>query len=236
MGAWKQAWWLTRNEQSKDRFQWLWSAIFMIYCGGMGGVMLVGEQEVPSVVFDGYFMIMLPFQGFLFSRRSFRYIQEDSYTQMLIYYRRLPISAQAVMWSRLQQSLLAFIYNGIFFYGSLYVTQLHHQGFRLDQYLAFGLTCTGFGFLITGFYIYGEFLHSGKKYLLLSAFQVPLIILLVFIIHLTGNNGFMSAIKMSKTWGLLSPLMWIMLAVGLTSLWLLSRVTLKQLIKRDLSI
>lgn len=116
MNEWKQAWWLTRNQTSKDKLQWLWSAIFMIYTGGMSGVMLLGQQQTDFInpVVDSFFLIMLPFQGFMFCRRSFRYIQEDSYTQMLAYYRRIPIPEQAVMWSRLQQALMAFAYNGIF--------------------------------------------------------------------------------------------------------------------------
>lgn len=178
MNEWKQAWWLTRSQMSKDKLQWLWSAIFMIYTGSMSGVMLVGQQQTDFInpVVDAFFLLMLPFQGFMFCRRSFRYIHEDSYTQMLAYYRRIPIPEQAVMWSRLQQSLMAFAYNGIFFYGSLFVVNLHSEGFRWDQYLAFSLTCTGYGLVVTGLYIYGEFLNSGKKYLLLSTllYQSPL--------------------------------------------------------------
>ena len=132
MNDWKQAWWLTRSEWSKDRYQWLWSAMFMIYVGAMGGVMLYGQREESALntISDSYFLLMIPFQGFIFSRRSFRYIQEDSYTQMLTYYRRLPISAETVMWGRIQQALLAFIFNGIFYYGALYVSVMHLEGFR----------------------------------------------------------------------------------------------------------
>ncbi|WP_145050341.1 hypothetical protein [Paenibacillus xylanexedens] len=237
MNAWKQALWLTRSEMSKDRFQWLWSAIFMIYTGSMSGVMLIQQHEVSFInpVVDTFFLIMVPFQGFLFSRRSFRYIQEDSYTQMLAFYRRLPIPNETVMWSRLQQSIMTFAYNGIFFYGSLYVVRLHEEAFRWDQYLAFAMTCTGYGLFMTGLYIYGEFLFSGKKYLLLSALLLPLTIGLSLLIRLSGSYGLWIVIDHSKRWSLLSPIMWIALVVGLTALWLFSRVTLKKLACRDLS-
>lgn len=237
MNDWKQAWWLTRSEWSKDRYQWLWSAMFMIYVGAMGGVMLYGQREESAlnIISDSYFLLMIPFQGFIFSRRSFRYIQEDSYTQMLTYYRRLPISAETVMWGRIQQALLAFIYNGIFYYGALYVSVMHLEGFRWDQYLAFALTCTGYGVLITGFYIFGEFLHTGKKYLLISMLFVPVIVLIAIFIRIMGGNGLQYAIEISKTWGLLSPFMWGSLILGFAVLWLLSRLTLRKLSKRDLS-
>lgn len=178
---------------------------------------------------------MLPFQGFMFCRRSFRYIQEDSYTQMLAYYRRIPIPEQVVMWSRLQQSLMAFTYNGIFFYGSLYVVNLHVEGFRWDQYLAFSLTCTGYGLLVTGFYIYGEFLNSGKKYLLLSMLFIPFAIGISILIRISGSYGLRIVMDGSKSWGLLSPIMWISLVAGVAGLWLSSRFTLKKLVHRDLN-
>ncbi|ETT39385.1 hypothetical protein C161_05401 [Paenibacillus sp. FSL R5-192] len=237
MNEWKQAWWLTRSQMSKDRLQWLWSALFMIYTGGMSGVMFLGQQQTDIInpVVDSFFLIMLPFQGFMFCRRSFRYIQEDSYTQMLAYYRRIPIPEQVVMWSRLQQSLMAFTYNGIFFYGSLYVVNLHVEGFRWDQYLAFSLTCTGYGLLVTGFYIYGEFLNSGKKYLLLSMLFIPFAIGISILIRISGSYGLRIVMDGSKSWGLLSPIMWISLVAGVAGLWLSSRFTLKKLVHRDLN-
>lgn len=237
MNEWKQAWWLTRSQMSKDRLQWLWSALFMIYTGGMSGVMFLGQQQTDIInpVVDSFFLIMLPFQGFMFCRRSFRYIQEDSYTQMLAYYRRIPIPEQVVMWSRLQQSLMAFTYNGIFFYGSLYVVNLHAEGFRWDQYLAFSLTCTGYGLLVTGFYIYGEFLNSGKKYLLLSTLFIPFAIGISILIRMSGSYGLRIVMDGSKSWGLLSPIMWISLVAGVAGLWLSSRFTLKKLVHRDLN-
>lgn len=237
MDAWKQAWWLTRNEFKKDKLQWLWTAIFMIYTGSMSGVLLIGQQESNLVnpVVDAFFLIMLPFQGFLFSRRSFRYIQEDSYTQMLAYYRRLPIPNETVMWSRLQQSLIAFAYNGFFFYGSLYAVRLHTENFTWDQYLAFALSCTGYGLLITGLYIYGEFLFSGKKYLLLSFLFLPMTIVISLVIRMSGNYGFWYVIHYSKAWGLLSPMMWIAMVAGSAVLWGFSRLTLRKLAVRDLN-
>lgn len=228
---------MTRSQMSKDRLQWLWSALFMIYTGGMSGVMFLGQQQTDIInpVVDSFFLIMLPFQGFMFCRRSFRYIQEDSYTQMLAYYRRIPIPEQVVMWSRLQQSLMAFTYNGIFFYGSLYVVNLHAEGFRWDQYLAFSLTCTGYGLLVTGFYIYGEFLNSGKKYLLLSMLFIPFAIVISILIRISGSYGLRIVMDGSKSWGLLSPIMWISLVAGVAGLWLSSRFTLKKLVHRDLN-
>ncbi|MDT0125218.1 hypothetical protein Q9R46_21310 [Paenibacillus sp. RRE4] len=237
MDAWKQAWWLTRNEYRKDKLQWLWSAVFMIYTGSMSGVLLIGQEQSDFInpVVDAFFLIMLPLQGFLFSRRSFRYIQEDSYTQMLAYYRRLPIPNETVMWSRLQQALIGFVYNGLFFYGSLYAVRLHTLDFTWDQYLAFALSCTGYGLLITGLYIYGEFLLSGKKYLLLSFMFLPIGIVTSILIRFSGNYGFWYVIQYSKWWGLLSPVMWIAVVAGLATLWVVSRSTLKKLALRDLS-
>ena len=39
----------------------------------------------------------------------------------------------------------------------------------------------------------------------------------------------------SKSWGLLSPIMWIALVAGIAGLWLFSRLTLKKLVLRDLN-
>jgi hypothetical protein len=117
----------------------------------------------------------------------------------------------------------------------LYAVRLYTTGFTWDQYLAFALSCTGYGLLITGLYIYGEFLFSGKKYLLLSFMFLPIAVVISVLIRLSGNYGFWYVIHYSKLWGLLSPIMWISVIAGLAALWVFSRLTLKKLALRDLS-
>lgn len=237
MDVWKQAWWLTRNELSKDKLQWLWSAMFMIYSGSMSGIMLLGQEKSSFInpIVDSFFMIIIPLQGYMFCRRNFRFFQEDSYTQMLAYYRRLPISNETVMWSRIQQSLIAFTYNGFFYYASIYLVRLQNEGFQWDQYLAFALTCTGFGLLITGFYILGEFLNSGKKYMVISILFIPIMVGAALLIRMTDSYGLMIVVEASKSDGLLSPIMWVSILCGMLSVWLCSRLTLKKLVHRDLN-
>lgn len=57
MNEWKQAGWLTRSQMSKDKLQWLWSALFMIYTGSMSGVMFLGQQQTDFLnpVVDSFF-------------------------------------------------------------------------------------------------------------------------------------------------------------------------------------
>lgn len=185
---------------------------------------------------DFMMLVMIPFTGFYFSKRSFNYIKDDSYTRMLHYYRTLPIPAITVMRGRVIQLLAALFFNGMFFYPVFYlITGLSDGPIKhIGEMLAFALTWTGYGLFINGIYIYLELLNRGQKYFWISIVGMASMSILTFLIYGLGGNILVFTLEQSGRYSLLSPLMWGSLIIGGVSLAVWCKITLTKLGKRDL--
>lgn len=121
----KQAWLITVREMTMERWTIPMTILFSLYLGFTTSMVMAvqfnGEDVSLSPVMDFLILFLLPFLGFLFNRRSFRYLQEDSYTTMLAYYRTLPIPSRIVVMSRMQQMFVAFGMNGLVYFCCLFV-------------------------------------------------------------------------------------------------------------------
>lgn len=240
MDSWKDAWFIFKKDLRNDRLYLIWNVIFMLYVALMLGS-LVGAREETDYIMnpmsDFLMLMMVPFTGFFFTRRSFNYIKEDSYTQMLRYYRVLPIPLKTVIRSRLIQLGAAMLLNGILFYGSLYLVTylMNGSGMGLGPYLGFCFTWMGYGLLINGLFIYFELLMKGKVYLWLTFLIMLVLGVVAFVTNWQGGNLFSFTLDNSRRYVLLSPLMWGSLIGGGLGLALLCSVTLRRLTKRDLA-
>ncbi|MGP0587038.1 hypothetical protein [Paenibacillus timonensis] len=240
MDSWKDAWFIFAKDLRNDRLFLIWNVIFMLYVALMLGA-LVGAREETDYIMnpmsDFLMLMMVPFTGFFFTRRSFNYIKEDSYTQMLRYYRVLPIPLKTVIRSRLIQLGAAMLLNGILFYGSFYlVTYLMDDNWMgLGAFLGFSLTWMGYGLLVNGLFIYSELLMKGKVYLWLTFLLMLVLGVVAIVTNWLGGNLFSFTLENSRRYVLLSPLMWGSLVGGGLGLALLCSVTLRRLTKRDLA-
>ena len=213
------------------------TVIFMCYLGGLTSLVandVLGEQD-RTMVTDFLFLSFIPLLGFTFSHRSMKYWSEDSYTKMLVYLRTLPIPAAVILSRRKLQGVGSFILNGTLFFGIVY---LLGENFRTElavpSYIAFAITWLGFGFMVSGLYIFIEYLFSGKAYLWLTLLIVVLSWGISFLVTLGGGNLFLYSISYSKEWGLLSPIMWGSLLLGTISVQLFSKWTIHRLKSRNL--
>ncbi|WP_179281417.1 hypothetical protein [Paenibacillus sp. XY044] len=237
MNTIKDAWMMVRKDLRGEKKYLLWSFIFAAYMGGTTGIMMLGREEARTLgpVADFILLMLIPMLGFYFSRRSFKYLTEDSYTQMLAFFRVLPISNRVVLAYRVMQSALAFVVNGIIFFIILhFVPGTLLEQMRVGHYLAFALTWIGYGFMMTGPYIYFEFSNHGKAYLLSTLIFLAGSVVAAAAIFAAGGNLLMYTVEVSERWGLLSPVMWGMLLAGAISLVLCSIGTLRRLESRDL--
>ncbi|GJM74508.1 hypothetical protein HMSSN036_67240 [Paenibacillus macerans] len=164
LNRWKDAWVIFKRDLHGDRLYLIWNVLFMLYMALMMSFMFEpGEREASFLkpLADFLMLLLIPFTGFYFSRRSFNYLKEDSYTQMLRFYRTLPIPADAVMLGRIIQLVTAIFFNGVLYFAALYLlsatlrSELSPAG-----YIAFALTWCGYGLLLNGAYIYFEFLKK----------------------------------------------------------------------------
>jgi hypothetical protein len=235
---WRDGWVIFRKDLRSDRMFILFNVLFMLYTGIMISFSFQDADEVKMVlrpIADFMMLMMIPFTGFYFSRRSFSYIKENSYTTMLVYYRSLPIPVKAIMKGRLIQFFTAFMFNGLVFFTVMY---LMSQGLRgmlnLEQYIVFALTWAGFGILINGIYIYFELLNSGRMYLWVSFILTSLIVGSALIINYLDFNLNTRVIEFARQYSFLSPLMWGSLFVGVAGGAFFVKLTERRLVKRDL--
>jgi hypothetical protein len=233
---------IARSDFRGDRLNlvWilLWSILFMGgYMGMLTGSMLdgvLGDGETKTIA-DVMMFTFVPMLGFTFSKRTMRYLSEDTYTRILAYMRSLPVPITVVMCKRKLQSVSSFALNGVMFFGLIYAVSPHmRQELPFTDYLAFALTWIGYGLAVSGLYIFIELLFSGKLYCLYIFLFMGLIIGLAVLIGLAGGNLFLYSVTVSQKWGLLSPLMWSTLLLGTVSVQLFSKWTIHRLKSRDL--
>lgn len=210
----------------------------MIYTGVMVGIMLDGQTkafEFLSPFSDFMLMMLIPMSGFYFSRRSFHYIRDDSYTKMLWYYRTLPIPIDTIMKSRLIQLVSSLVGNGLILYTTLYISSSYlHTELNIGQMLLFIVTWSGFALFINGFYIYFELLFSGRKYLWMTFLILLLTTALVVTFNLLGFHLTTAVIQSVKTQGAGSTYMWSIIVIGAVFLSTMLRIVKNKLQVRDL--
>jgi len=237
----QDAWFLIRGELRGDKLKLLFTLLFSLfmfcYLGFFTGLLAnesVSENQQNMMV-DFMMTAMLPILGFTYSRRSFRYWSENSYTKMLAYLHSLPIPVSAILCKRKIQAYLSFALNGIIFFGLMYAlgSDLRTE-ISFLSYIVFALTWIGYGFMMTGVYIAIEFLCNGKAYCWLTALIMVLSVALSALINLLGGNLLFYSLSVSKEYGWLSPLMWGTLLAGVISIQLFSGWTKRRLKKRDL--
>lgn len=231
---------IVKKDFASDKLQIIWTILFMLYMGFATSVVInvqfehLDEYNNPFV--DFIMVLFAPFVGFLFNRKSFKYLNEDSYTRMLYFYRSIPVPASAIFVSRIINSLIAFAINSIVFYGIIYAIGNHLRSVMdIPSYIAFMLTWVGVGFLLTGPYIYWENMCSGKVYLRNTVLMSLLISGAIAVMSLLGYSILEFAANAAMKWSLLSPVMWGSLIAGLASMLLMSKLTYKRQQTRDLS-
>ncbi|WP_059049799.1 hypothetical protein [Paenibacillus senegalimassiliensis] len=240
LNPWKDIWAIVERELRHDRFYVIANVIFMIYLGVIMGTIIDSAQgtQFKWAPLGNYLMLtVVPMTGLFFSRRNFNYIKEDSYTQMLRYYRTLAIPLNTIMWGRLTQLAVAMFINNLFLYTACYgfIRMMGDSLLAADTMVAFALTWLGCGLLINGMFIYYEFLTSGKVYFWVTLLIMLVLALVVVILNVWRINLLEITLDFSLRYGLLSPLLWGTLLVGGIGLSLLSMITRRKMGMRDLA-
>ncbi|MCM3042616.1 hypothetical protein M3201_23450 [Paenibacillus motobuensis] len=238
--GWKDAWIIFKKDVCSDRFYLIWNVLFMLYFGGMFSAMLYSVVKFDDAfrpLADCLMLVFIPMIGFYFSRRSFSYLKEDSYTQMLWYYHTLPIPVRTIMKSRYIQLVVAILFNGILFFGAIvFIFWLGGLETSLSpvQYISFALTWIGYALFINGLYIHMEFLNRGRIYFWLSCVLMLSMVVVSVVITLFHGNLLKYTIDISARYALLSPLMWGSLLIGALGAYWMGIQTIRKLNKRDL--
>lgn len=237
----KDSWFILRGDYKGNKmtlvFQLAFSIVFMGYLGGFTGMIMNDSlKSGERMLIADYFLLgMTPAIGFTYCRHNMKYWSADTYTRLLAYLSSLPIPVHVILCKRAMQALLAFVFNGLLFFGILYGVGVQlRDTLALPSYLSFALTWTGYGLVLTGLYIYFEYTVSGRAYfwliliMILGAFGAALLI------QYAGGNVMRYTVDTARSRGFLSPLMWSTLLAGGISLWLFSRLAIHRLKSRDL--
>ncbi|WMT41565.1 ABC-2 transporter permease [Paenibacillus sp. D2_2] len=236
--AWKDAWVIFKKDLYTDRMYLIWNAIFMIYGGAMFSFMLYSVDHADTNIHplaDYLMLMMVPMIGFFFSRRSFNYLKEDSYTRMLCYYRTLPIPVKTVMKSRYVQLVFTIIFNSIILFSTIYFVFIFlNKEMSVIEYISFALTWIGYALIINGLYIYLEFLKRGKIYFWLGMLLMLSMVIITFAVAVLQGNLVKYTMDLSVRYALLSPIMWGTLLVGVLLLYFTGLLTIRKLTDRDL--
>ncbi|WP_025681062.1 hypothetical protein [Paenibacillus massiliensis] len=236
----KRAWLITVREMTMGRWTIPMSILFSLYLGFTTSMVMAiqfnGEDVALSPIMDFLILFLLPFLGFLFNRRSFMYLQEDSYTTMLAYYRTLPIPSRIVVMSRIQQMFVAFGMNGLVYFSCLFVLAGDLQSnFSIAFFLTFALTWGAYGIIVHCIYIFMEMTSSGRKYFWNSLIAGIPIVILVIVVSMMGSSVVSWVTRISRDFTLASPLLWVLLIGAIASVWTSARLTLRSLLRRDLA-
>lgn len=241
MTTFRNAWAIIRGDFRADKLMLLralvFSVIFMGYMSFLNGLIAndVLDSGDGKLINDYLMLISIPLLGFIFSKRTMKYLSEDSYTRMLAYMRGLPIPSVVILCKRKLQAVFSFCLNGILYFGIMYVASGNIRNeLPAAAYLAFAITWVGYGLIVNGLYIFIEYSVSGKMYFLLTMIIVLLCLGAASLIYLTGGNLFLYSLDYSKKWEFLSPLMWGTLLMGTLSVQLFSKWTIYRLKSRDL--
>ncbi|WP_046225820.1 ABC-2 transporter permease [Paenibacillus dauci] len=233
----KNGWVLTRKEISQNRIMFVWAAAFMLYMSLLvGGLYFISIGEVlDSGMIDFIMLISALMLGTDYSRRAFRMMREDMYTELLAYYRTLPIPFAAVLGSRLQQMIIMFIYNWVIFFTIVYGFGARHiPNMTLSGYLAFALSWGGIGLLLLSVYIYWEFTTNYKQYRTYNLIVLVVLIIVGAVGTFTHNNISGQLLRISVEDRLGSPIVWILLAAGIAAMFIAFWWTDRKAKKRDL--
>lgn len=204
---WRDAWYLVQSDLVRFKLGAGFTIIFTAYvaaCSLMSLRFLSGETDGDTymkIMLDFLMLALVPNFGFLFSRRSFRYIADDSYRKHLIKLRTLPIHTRTIVLSRYMSLSLNTLVNGLIFFTIQYLFIINViEPIAVSQFVVYALTFIAYSVLMHTLFIQFEWRYSGKKYAFI-VFMIMLATLIVAVtIGLTGNSLFLAVMELASHW------------------------------------
>lgn len=235
----RNAWMITKLEFIGIHVPLIWTFILNLYIGGMSVPMLQGilgmkDGMAFSFFMDFYFLILIPMLGFFFSRKSARYLREDSFTKSLGRLRVLPIKLEEIILARILLLFIAMLGNAVIFFGIQVVLASSIRNLlSAGPFLLYAFTWIGYALIISAVYIYMELGFKGKVYFYLSLISMLLLVAIAFVVQALGSNVVLFTIEQAQKQNFTIPLAAI--AIGLGSLALSYRLSIRKVQTRDLA-
>lgn len=210
-----KAWTLVRTDLVRFKWGVVFTVLFSVYMGVTSLVMidhLLDENEERlrflSGMLDFVYMITLPNFGFFFSRRSMRYLQEDSYTKWMMKLRTLPIDTRTIAVSRIMLMAVAFALNMSIF---ILIQVIFSSELRTElspiSIAAYAFMLTAFAMIISLIYIMMELSYNGRKFMKNIFITLGIVTVISIIIALSGGSAVLTVIYVAEYYPWLSSIL-----------------------------
>lgn len=204
---WRDAWYLVQSDLVRFKLGAGFTLIFTVYvaaCSLMSLRFISGETDGDTymkIMLDFLMLALVPNFGFLFSRRSFRYIADDSYRKHLIKMRTLPIDARTIVLSRYMSLSLNTLVNGLIFFTIQYLFIINVvEPLAISQFVIYVLTFIAYSIFMHTIFIQFEWRYSGKKYAFIVFMIMLASLIMAIIIGLTGNSIYLTVMDLASHW------------------------------------
>ncbi|ERI09533.1 hypothetical protein [Aneurinibacillus aneurinilyticus] len=225
----KEAWALVRTDLIRFKWGVVFTLLFSVYMSATSLLLtnhLLNENEEKlrflSGLLDFIYLVTLPNFGFFFSRRSMRYLQEDSYTKWMMKLRTLPITIHTIALSRIMLMTVAFALNMFIFIliQATFSTELRAE-LSPVSIAAYTLMLTALAIMINLIYIMMELSYNGRKYMKSIFITLGIITVISIFIALSGGSLVLTVIHVAKYYPWLSAI----LALGVIACALMLGIT-----------
>ena len=240
--------WLVRKEVRRAWLSFVLSGLFFLFLGffvvpsvsgvfelegfGAGGRRIEGFYN--ALFADYLFLMICAFLGVRAVSRDYTLFRREPLSSRLLFLRSLPISADSLVGSRALGMLLALLVNApAFFLPAFLLTDFGELG---ASYLAFAGIWVGYGLLASGLCLLCELTVNGGVYArIYFGFAAALMVELALLewtldLRLVGRTAELAQSGYGTLLAAFSVL------VGSVAFAVLSRVTVRRLRKRDLSV
>lgn len=220
-GHYRDAWRIVRNDLIRFKWGLFMTIVFSAYMAVMSGFMLQellnGVKPVSKALkgmADFVFLVTIPNFGFIFTRRSRRYMKDDSYTKWMRKLRILPIDAKTVVLSRTMQMLVALFINMSVMFVGQYMLSEKIRSLGWISSFSYVLMLAAFAVTINWVYISLEVSLSGRIYMRYSFILLGVLMVVSILVGAANGSILQTAVGVAQSYPWISIVLSIVILVN----------------------
>jgi hypothetical protein len=244
-----QALWLAREEMKWTWSSYLLSVLIVLSLGLAAAVSLSfgvsafeammvrgqGTEEFYGSFFvDYFFLLVCALLGTNALLGYYARNRRGTSSSWLVPLKSLPISAGIIVGSRMISMLFALVVGAFAFFVPVFLVSGLAGDLGVKAYLTFCAVWVGYGLLGSGLFLFFEFGLSGRSYALLSYLFAILLMFVVVLIETTQYAGIVGRVARMAQGDHGTLLGGLSVLAGVSAFLLLSRLTARRLLTREL--
>lgn len=212
----REAWMLVKSDLVRFKWGLLMTVAFSVYMATMSGLVLrelFRGDEVLTRAFKGVadfvFLFTIPNLGFFFSRRSMRYMKDDSYTKWMRKLRILPIDARTIVYSRTMQMCVALLINMSIVIVGHYLLSETLRSLDWISILSYVFMLVAYAVAVNWLYISCELSMSGRLYMRYTFILLGVITVVSVLVGVADGSILQTVVDVARSY----PWMGIVLSI-----------------------